>query len=261
MANSLRGVRYHDAVKRLIIADSHIGQGGPDDAAAMSSLVRHAADEGIGEVIYLGDAFQYLIGMSKFWTTTHGVVMEAWRDVRRRGVRIVLIEGNRDFFLDEADLAPEIDWGGRRYEFSSGDTRYRLDHGDLVNRRDFQYRFWSKVSKSAIARIWARLLPRPVAVAIVGHMEAHLATTNRKFRYTKPIEDLRRCASSAWADGVDVLFWGHFHSHWEQQDGEHLAMIVPAWLETRTGILVGADGAWHPTDVQLKRCELVVGED
>jgi len=249
------------AVKRLIIADSHIGQGGADDAAAMNSLVRRAADEGAGEVIYLGDAFQYLIGMSKFWTKAHGLVMEAWRNARRSGIRIVVIEGNRDFFLDEAELATEIDWSGRSYEFASGAKRYRLDHGDLVNRRDFQYRFWSKVSKSTIARIWARLLPRPVALAIVRHMEAHLATTNLKFRYTKPIEDLRRSASSAWAEGVDVLFWGHFHTHWEQRDGERLALIIPAWLETRTGVLVESDGTWHPVDVHLQRCELDRGAD
>ena len=55
-------------VKRLIIADSHVGQG-KDDAAVMSALVRRAAEEGVGEVVYLGDAFQYLIGMSKFWTS------------------------------------------------------------------------------------------------------------------------------------------------------------------------------------------------
>jgi UDP-2,3-diacylglucosamine hydrolase len=248
------------AVKRLIIADSHIGQG-TDDAASMNSLVRRAADEGVGEVIYLGDAFQYLIGMSKFWTKAHGVVMEAWRDARRRGVRIVVIEGNRDFFLDEAELAAEIDWGGRRFEFASGEKKYRLDHGDLVNRRDFQYRFWSKVSKSTIARIWARLLPRPVAVAIVRHMEAHLATTNRKFRYTKPIRDLRRNASSAWANGIDILFWGHFHTRWECREGDRLAMIIPAWLETRTAVLVQPDGAWWPVDMHLERCEITVGED
>jgi len=247
-------------VKRLIIADSHIGQGGSNDAPAMSSLVRRAAEDGVGEVIYLGDAFQYLIGMSKFWTKAHGVVMEAWREARQRGVRIVIIEGNRDFFLDEVDLAMEIDWGGRRYDFAAGKKRYRLDHGDLVNRRDFQYRFWSKISKSAVARIWARLLPRPVAVAIVRHMEAHLATTNRKFRYTKPIEDLRRSALSAFADGVDVLFWGHFHTHWEQRDGERLALIIPAWLETRTAILVESDGTWHPVDLSLEGCELQRGD-
>ena len=94
--------------------------------------------------------------------------------------------------------------------------------------------------------MWARLLPRRLAVAIVRHMEAHLATTNRKFRYTKPIADLRRCAASAWT---------------ERRDGDRLAMIVPAWLETRTGVLVEPDGAWHPADLNLERCDLVVGED
>ena len=252
-------MRYHDSVIRLIIADSHVGQG-MNDADAMRSLVRRAADSEVEEVIYLGDSFQYLIGMSKFWTTALREVIESWREVRRRGVRIVIIEGNRDFFLDEPELATEIDWKGRIYEFDSGGRSYRLDHGDLVNRRDFQYRFWSRVSKSTIARIWARLLPQSLAVAIVRRMEVHLATTNRKFRYTKPIEDLRRNASSAWADGIDVLFWGHFHTHWECREGDRLAMILPAWLETRTSVLVHPDGTWHCVDANLERCG-VPGKD
>ena len=241
------------AVKRLIIADAHVGQGS-DDEAAMSALVRRAAASGVDEVIYLGDAFQYLIGMRKFWTTSFRDVMKSWSDVRGNGARIVVIEGNRDFFLDEPDLATEIDWSGRIYEFDSGNRRFRLDHGDLINRRDFQYRFWSTISKSTVARIWARLLPQSVAVAIVRRMEAHLATTNRKFRYTKPIEDLERNAISAWGAGIDVLFWGHFHTHWEYRDGECLAMIIPAWLETRTSVLVHPDGKWHTVDSNLARC-------
>ena len=240
-------------VKRLIIADSHVGQG-VDDAGLMSSLVCRAAASGVEEVIYLGDSFQYLIGMSKFWTTALREVIESWREVRRQGVRIVIIEGNRDFFLDEPELAAEVDWSGRIYEFDSGDRRYRLDHGDLVNRRDFQYRFWSRVSKSAIARIWARFLPQFLAVTIVRRMEAHLATTNRKFRYSKPIKDLRRSASSAWAEGIDVLFWGHFHTHWECREGDRLAMILPAWLETRTSVLVHPGGAWNSVDANLEKC-------
>lgn len=249
------GVRYHDSVKRLIIADSHVGQG-VDDADAMSSLVRRAAVSGVKEVIYLGDGFQYLIGMTKFWTAALREVMESWREARSNGVRIVIIEGNRDFFLDEADLAVEIDWSGRVYEFGSGELRYRLDHGDLVNRRDFQYRFWSKVSKSSVAHLWARLLPQFLAVAIVRHMEAHLAKTNRKFRYTKPIEDLQRNAEAAWAAGIDVLFWGHFHTHWECRDGDQLGMIIPAWLETRTSVLVHPDGRWTTVDADLERCKI-----
>lgn len=235
------------AVQRLIIADSHVGQGA-DDVPAMQALVRRAAECGVGEIIYLGDAFQYLIGMSKFWTTSVREVLEVWREVRDRGLRIGIVEGNRDFFLDEADLASELDWASRRYEFKAGSTHFRLVHGDLVNRRDLQYRFWSKVSKSAPARVWARLLPRGLAVAIVRHMEAHLAMTNRRFRYTIPKRDLVRSAADAWADGVDVLLWGHFHARWEVRNGHRLAMVMPGWLETRTSLLVDDSGKWSLVD-------------
>jgi UDP-2,3-diacylglucosamine pyrophosphatase LpxH len=218
----------------------------------MNGLLRQAADRGVGEVIYLGDAFQYLIGMSKFWTEAVHQVLAFWRDLRSRGVRIVVIEGNRDFFLDHDDLADLIDWSGRRYDFQAGGRVFRLVHGDLVNRRDLQYRFWSTVSKSPPARLWARLLPKPVAVAIVRHMEARLARTNRKFRYVKPIADLERAAADAWSEGIDVILWGHFHTPWLHCRGHHIAFVMPAWLESRQGVLVESDGTWTLADEQLE---------
>ena len=45
---------------RLIIADAHVGQRSRD-AEEMSRLIGAAADAGVGELIYLGDSFQYLI--------------------------------------------------------------------------------------------------------------------------------------------------------------------------------------------------------
>jgi UDP-2,3-diacylglucosamine pyrophosphatase LpxH len=166
-------------VTRLIIADAHVGHTGAD-AAEMVQLVARAADAGYGELIYLGDAFQYLIGMAKFWTPAVLTVMDEWDRIRRRGMTIGLIEGNRDFFLDDPELAEHVDWTGRRYDFSAGGRAVRVVHGDRVNLRDFQYRFWSAVSKSRPARVWARLLPGSLAVAVVSHMEARRAGTNRK---------------------------------------------------------------------------------
>jgi UDP-2,3-diacylglucosamine hydrolase len=253
-------LRYHTFVKRLVIADAHVGQG-TDDCRAMISLVERAAAAGAGEIIYLGDAFQYLIGMSKFWTTGVLRVLETWRKVRAAGMHIGIVEGNRDFFLDEPDLADEIDWSARVYEFESAGRRYRLVHGDLVNPRDFQYRFWSTISKSSVARLWARLLPRPAAVAIVRRMEAHLAKTNRRFRYTKPIADLERSAAVAWKEGVQTVFWGHFHTPWMCSDGDREALIIPAWLENRTSVLVDDGGGWTVVDDDLQPTTLALDDD
>jgi hypothetical protein len=91
-----------------------------------------------------------------------------------------------------------------------------------------------------------------VALAIVTTMEARLAKTNRKFRYRKPVADFKRTAATAWSEGVNVLFWGHFHTLWRISEGDHLAMVIPAWLETNGAILVTSDGRWSWVDTDLE---------
>ena len=229
------------AVKRLIIADAHVGQRA-GDVADMVSMLFKARDMGVTEIIYLGDGFQYLIGMSKFWTTGLVEVVAAWRELRRSGVTIGVVEGNRDFFLDAPELAAEIDWSALHYEFRTSGQRYRLVHGDKVNLRDLQYRFWSRLSKSVPARVWARLLPRSLAVWIVRTMEARLADTNRRFRYVKPLSSLKAAAEDAWASGVDVLLWGHFHTTWQYSKDDQFAIVLPAWLDSGLSAIIDNDG-------------------
>lgn len=231
----------------MIVADAHVGQR-PGDASAMVDLVTGLPNQGYSELIYLGDAFQYLIGMSKFWTRSVREVMSSWQVVRQRGLRIVIVEGNRDFFLDEPDLLARVDWIGRQYQFQAQANCYRLVHGDRLNLRDLQYQFWSRLSKSLLARAWARMLPRSLAVAIVRNMEARLATTNMKFRYRTPERALLRSANRAWREQVDVLLWGHYHRFWEHVDGHRRAMVIPAWLETGRALAVEPDGAWSWVD-------------
>jgi len=234
-------------MKRLIVADSHIGQR-PFDSKMMCGLLERAAVQGVDEVIYLGDCFQYLIGMNKFWSPAVHEVLGCWDRFREQGGRIVLIEGNRDFFLDEADLKARVDQSGMSYQFSSGEQVVRLVHGDRVNQYDLQYLFWARFSKSYVARIFARLLPRRIAVWIVDSMERRLARSNKKYRYTKPVDDLKREAETAWRDGVSLMLWGHFHSHWQIEEGPRLALVVPAWLEYSIALLIEADGNWAVVD-------------
>ncbi len=245
-ARPLPGVARADGepLRRWVIADAHVGQR-PGDHVEMAELVLRAGAEGVGEIIYLGDAFQYLVGMEKLWTRAVCTVIRAWDQVRSRGMRVVLVEGNRDFFLDDPDLAERRDVSCLVYDFAAGGRTFRCVHGDRVNQRDLNYRFWRAVSKSRPARLWARLLPRGMARRLVAGMEARLSTTNRRFRYVKPVDALEREARRAWEEGVDVLLWGHFHTPWETSHGGHRALVVPAWLETGTVLVVEPDGDWR----------------
>ncbi|MCG6964325.1 MAG: metallophosphoesterase family protein [Acidobacteria bacterium] len=243
-------------MRTLIIADAHVGQR-QGDAAAMAGLIERAVTSGVGEIVYLGDVCQYLIGLEKLWTGTVRTVVAAWDAARAAGVRIVLVEGNRDFFLDEPDLACHIDASGLRYELSAGGRRFRLAHGDRANRRDLQYRFWAAVSKSLVARLVARSLPRGLAMRIVRSMEARLAATNRRFRYRKPVKELRAEAERAWLEGVEVVLWGHFHTPWRYERDGKVALVVPAWLDFGLSILVEPDGTWGLVEKTLTPAEHV----
>ncbi len=246
-------------MKRLIIADPHVGTR-DGDTEAMVALLEHAERDGVNEILYLGDTFQYLIGMSKFWTTGIEKVLETWDGFRSRGGTVRLIEGNRDFFLDEEDLACRIDESALTLEFLAGGVTFRLVHGDKVNQRDWQYLFWSRLSKCLPARLWARWLPRRLAIAIVRTMEARLARTNRKFRYKKPAKALREEALTAFRRGVDVQLFGHFHTLWTFAEETKIAMVVPAWLETRQALIVEETGRWHGVDENLQPVEFTEGE-
>ncbi len=239
------------AVRRLVVADSHVGQR-PGDVGRMCRLVAGAAERGIGELLFLGDAFHYLIGLPKFWTPAVTTVLASWRGARERGMRLTLVEGNRDFFLDEPALEPFLDWSGPGCEITAGRRRIRVVHGDRVNRSDRQYLFWARVSKSGLARRWAHLLPGPVAVWVVRSMEARLARTNRRFRYHVPERALEQDARQAWEAGFDAVLWGHFHRGWRIEHDGRLGLVVPAWLDTDTSLLIEDDGSMRQVHDDLQ---------
>ncbi len=254
-------------MRRLIIADAHLGQR-QGDLRDMAELLERAVDEGVGEIVYLGDAFQYLIGIGKLWTGGVREMLDVWDQIRSEGARIILIEGNRDFFLDEPELAAHHDGAFLTYEFAAQSVRYRLTHGDRVNQRDRQYLFWRRISKCRVSRAAARALPRRIAVAIVRNMEARLARTNRRFRYRKPVNALVAEAERAWAGGIDMMLWGHFHSPWRCVRGDHVALVVPAWLDTGLSMLVEPSGSWRlvektltppPDPLKMEECPASTG--
>jgi UDP-2,3-diacylglucosamine pyrophosphatase LpxH len=226
---------------RAVVADCHLGQV-DGDLERFAALTAALASRGVGEAVFLGDLHRSLVGFERFWDSSARVALEALAGLRRAGVRVVLIEGNRDFFLDSRDMDPYRDAAGSVHSFASGGRRFLLEHGDLVNRRDRAYRFWRAVSKSGAARTGARLLPRRLARRLVSDTERRLARTNFSYRRTLPVDDLIAQARRHFAAGVDVVLWGHFHRPWVLADGGRQARVVPAWAETGAVVWVAPDG-------------------
>lgn len=230
-------------VRRAVIADLHLGQRFGDEER-FSQLITNIQDHQIGEVIFAGDVFHTLVGFPRFW---HGAIRKNLgliAELRRQKVRVIWVEGNRDFFLDYSAMDPFRDRWVKAYGFSSGWRRFLVEHGDLINRGDYRYRFWRGLSKSKSASLFARILPRSLAQLMVSSTEKALSRTNLPNKRMLPVAELTDAARKHFASGVDVVFWGHFHNPWTHVEGEKQAHVLPAWLETGVVVYIESDGSF-----------------
>ena len=215
-----------------LIADSHLsGPGGP--AGPLVRQLEALPEQGCRRLILMGDLFQVWIGDPRFETADIAAVAAALRDLRRQGIRIDYVEGNRDFFLAGSPYADAFDQVGLEVAFEVDGTRYLAVHGDLLNDRDWQYRFWRRLSKSPPVRFAVRHFPRGLAHRMVHSAEQRLSQTNFKHKTRIPEEVIRRYAERRLAEGHDVLLVGHFHEPrvWQVEGGE--VRLLDAWFRGR----------------------------
>lgn len=215
-----------------IIADSHLsGPGGP--AGPLLEQLAALPGQGCDRLVLLGDIFQAWIGSRRFETADIAAVAEALRGLRRQGLRIDYIEGNRDFYLKDSPYADAFDHVGTEVAFEAGGTRYLVVHGDGLNDRDWQYRFWRRLSKSAPVRLVVTHIPEALAHRLVHSTEQRLSQTNFKHKIRIPEEAIRRYAERRLAEGHDVLLLGHFHEPrvWQVAGGE--VRLLEAWFTSK----------------------------
>lgn len=215
-----------------LIADAHVGgPGGP--AGPLVEQLLALPGQGCRRLILMGDLFQAWVGFPSFETPDIAAVVAALRDLRRQGIEIDYVEGNRDFFLAGSPYADAFDRVALETVFTAGGLHYLAVHGDGLNDRDWKYRFWRRVSKSAPVRFALRRIPRRLANRAVHSTEQRLSQTNFKHRAELPEAAIRRYAGRRLAEGYDVLLLGHFHEPrvWTVAGGE--VRLLDAWFRSR----------------------------
>ncbi len=226
-----------------VIADSHLsGPGGP--AGPLIRQLEELPGRGCGRLVLLGDIFQAWIGSPRFETPDIRELVETLRYLRRGGLRIDYIEGNRDFYLKNSPYSDAFDHVGVEVAFEAGGKRYLAVHGDGLNDRDWRYRFWRGLSKSAPVRLAVTHIPQALAHRMVQSTERRLSQTNFKHKSRIPEEPIRRYAERRFAaEGYDALLLGHFHEPrvWTVQGGE--VRLLDAWFRSRRVEWFGDSGS------------------
>lgn len=214
-----------------VVADAHLGGPGGGPARLVEQLAA-LPGEGVERLILLGDLLQVWIGFPQYETDDVRALLAAVRELRRRGVRVDYIEGNRDFFLGEGAYAGAFDSVGAEIAVTAGGVRHLFVHGDGLNDRDRQYLAWRWLSKSWPVKTLVRTLPKKVVGRLVRSTERKLSGTNFKHKAAIPEAAIRRYAERRLAEGHDVLVLGHFHEArtWRVEGGE--VRLLDAWFRS-----------------------------
>jgi len=214
----------------FVIGDSHIGLSPGSEKPIMDWLDRFALLQ--PRALYLnGDLFHYFIADRKFYTPTVEKVFGRFRQLRDSGVAVHYVEGNRDFFLKGSFVEEAVTDVGDEYSLQAGDRKYLIVHGDLINDRDYPYRFWRRASKNPVSKFSLRFIPRRAARRFVDGVEKRLARSNFKHKSRLPLEQLEAYGRKRGEQGFTHVVFGHFHQKLVLPgDGATIA-ILPAWFD------------------------------
>lgn len=214
------------------VADAHLGGPGGEAQPLVEQLAL-LPEEGAGRLLLLGDLFQAWVGFEQYETPGIRQFLAAIADLRRRGVRVDYVEGNRDFFLGDGPYRDCFDSIGSECTFTVGGVRYLAVHGDGLNDRDRQYLAWRWLSKSAPVKLIIRGVPRRIVGRFVDAAERRLSRTNFKHKSAIPEAAIRRYGTRRLAEGHDVLLLGHFHEprSFAVPGGE--IRLFDAWFRSR----------------------------
>jgi UDP-2,3-diacylglucosamine hydrolase len=227
---------------RAVFADCHVGRR-PGDEGPFLEALDAARSRGVRQITLLGDIFHFFIAHPKFETPAIARFLEKAREFQAAGVPITYVEGNRDFFLRGSYAESAFREVCDEQRFEEGGRRFLATHGDLLNEKDWPYRFWRFLSKNRVSRAALSVVPKDAGNRLVWKTEARLYRSNFKHKSRLPVEMIRAFAERRFRKGVDVLLLGHFHKSWVEDVAGGRIEILPAFVDERRWMQIAGDGA------------------
>ena len=233
-------------MQALFIADLHLTEERPEANERYFSLVEGKARN--AQALYiLGDFFEYWVGDDDLGEPFNAVIAGLLADLTKRGVRLYLMHGNRDFLIGErfcaatgAHLLPDPSI----HEIQGVKTL--LVHGDTLCTDDLEYQAWRR--KARDPEFQAQFLAKPRAErrqAVLGMREKSRLVVQGKTADIMDVNDdaVRRAMRG---HAVRRLIHGHTHRpgrHVLEVDGERCERwVLPDWYGRGGYIEVGPRG-------------------
>ena len=219
----------------ILIADAHISQtrGNVDTFFEMLTVLARCN----GDVVFLGDIFDLWIALPRYENACHHRFL-SWCRTQKSVRNIGFIEGNHEFFLAQGHSAA-FTWCTHR-PWWLDDEGNLFCHGDRINRHDRYYLAFRQCTKNPIAKILIQGMP--LGPRLVNDIKQRLKQTNKAFRKTLPLDQLRTFAEARFAQGAARVFLGHFHQAFQYHGQQGGALhTLPDWFSREWISVLPAD--------------------
>ncbi len=211
----------------IIITDAHISKATGNHAfffKMLESLERNSQD-----LIFLGDIFDLWVALPRYEEKMHRDFI-AWCRRQKNHRTIGYMEGNHEYYLAN-ERASDFTWCSMN-AWRRDATGALFVHGDRINRKDKNYLAFRKLAKNKISKFIICRLPFGPKITI--SIKQGLKKTNTKFRLQLPKAEVEDFAQARFAEGVNVIFMGHFHQQYlyRNRDAKELH-VLPDWFSTQ----------------------------
>ena len=227
-----------DVERAVMISDLHVRADGGAVLEALYAAVEHARQHA-DALFVLGDLFDSYVSRAQ-------VRVGIWRDVADcfaiaavRGLRVVVLVGNRDFLLGDEFArasAAELVHGGYRAAVGGVDTL--LLHGDEICQNDLPYQRAKRWLRHPLTRGVARSLPLPVArwAAERARKKSKSVVFRGDQQRFLPSE---RAMAKVVTSGVSRVVFGHIHRQSGGHFGDTEYRVLPAFDDQPVGLAIG----------------------
>jgi len=233
-------------MKNLVfVADAHIENNARDVHSFRNFLKEISATT--QTLAILGDLFNLWIAKKRLEQDYHSEIIDQLRVLKMNGMKLIYIEGNRDFHIKHC-------YQGDPFDTVSGDEcaeefdgkRFYLHHGDGVNVNDRSYRLWRRFAKSnAVWRLF-NSFPLSAEAAIARNVEKLLKGSNIKHKSSFPYDKCKQFAEDVLKKGFDIAVIGHLHKAesfaFTINGGKKFLYSLPAWKNDKKYLLFEPGG-------------------
>lgn len=192
---------------------------GKNNGAAKTGQRQNNAKNGVikfsdvEDLYILGDFFDFWFSTGVFIYPEFRDVVEMLANLKDRGIKVHLCEGNHDFFLADyfsRQLGMEVirEWATINLE----GRRVLISHGDTVDSQNRRYLLLRSLLRSSFFYKLQRALPISFLWRI-AQISSRLSKKLTVETTDNMAKKMRRFAQRKFKDGFDTVILGHSHKH------------------------------------------------